>query len=54
MHQFGQPTILGRNITVSTIKQLYFGGETVKDIASLYDIKETQVLHTLEFYKQSA
>lgn len=50
-HQFGQPTITGKNISVSAIKKLYEGGETPSEIASLYDIKIAQVAHALEFYK---
>ena len=42
-HQFGQPTISGRNITTSAIKKLFDGGETIDDIADLYSIKITQV-----------
>ncbi|MCC6186528.1 MAG: DUF433 domain-containing protein [Chitinophagaceae bacterium] len=54
MHQFGQPTISGRNITISTIKKLNDAGETINEIALLYDIKETQVVKALEYYKRSA
>lgn len=53
-HQFGQPTIAGRNITISTIKKLYEGGESIIDIASLYDINTSQVNHALKYYKRTA
>lgn len=54
-HQFGQPTIAGRNISISVIKKLHEGGESVHDIANLYEIKENQVQHALDyFYKRSA
>jgi uncharacterized protein (DUF433 family) len=53
-HQFGQPTITGKNINISTIKKLYDGGETPQEIASLYDIKISQVTHALEYYKLTA
>lgn len=54
LHQFGQPTVSGRNITVSTIKKLHDRGETVKDIAGLYDLEESQVTDALQYYKRSA
>lgn len=53
-HQFGQPTIKGKNISISTIKKLYDGGETTQEIATLYDLKETQVAHALDYYKLTA
>jgi uncharacterized protein (DUF433 family) len=53
-HQFGQPTISGRNIAISTIKKLSEAGESINEIASLYDIKNAQVINALEYFKRSA
>lgn len=53
-HQFGQPTIAGRNIAVSIIKKLYDGGESVNDISKLYEIKDSQVFDALKYYKRTA
>ena len=53
-HQFGQPTISGRNITTSAIRKLHEGGESKKDIANLYDIKLAQVLDALNYYQRTA
>lgn len=53
-HQFGQPTIYGRNITVSTIKKMYDGGESINDIAKLYDLNDSYVEHALEYFKRTA
>ena len=53
-HQFGQPTISGRNITTSAIRKMHEGGETVKNIANLYDIKQSQVTGALHYYKRTA
>ena len=53
-HQFGQPTISGRNITISAIKKLHDGGEAIKDIAELYSIKSSQVSDALSYFKKSA
>lgn len=53
-HQFGQPTISGRNITVSTIKKLNDAGESIKEIASLYNINDSQVINALDYFKRTA
>lgn len=53
-HQFGQPTISGRNITVSIIKKMHDGGESINDIAKLYDIRDSYVKQALEYYKRTA
>ena len=53
-HQFGQPTISGRNITTSAIRKLHDGGESIKNIADLYDIKYSQVSDALHYYKRTA
>jgi len=53
-HQFGQPTISGRNITISTIKKLIDGGETIASVSDLYDITNNQVEEALNYYKRAA
>lgn len=53
-HQFGQPTIAGRNITVSTIKKLNEAGQSIKEIALMYSINDSQVINALEYYKRTA
>ena len=53
-HQFGQPTVSGRNITTSAIRKLHDGGESIKNIADLYDIKSSQVSDALHYYKRTA
>lgn len=52
--QFGQPTISGKNISISTIKKLYDGGETKEYISNLYDLKASQVNDALKYYKRTA
>jgi uncharacterized protein (DUF433 family) len=53
-HQFGQPTVSGRNITTSAIRKLHEGGETIRNISTLYDLKQSQVVDALNFYKRTA
>lgn len=53
-YQFGQPTITGTGIKVETLIQLYNGGESQKDIATLYNLKPAQVKDAIAYYKQSA
>ncbi len=50
-HQFGQPVISGTNIKIQTIFSLYQGGETLKDISSLYDISIDKVKDAIAFQK---
>jgi len=50
-HQFGQPTILGTNITTEIIYKLNKGGETIEDIADLYEINVEQVKSAILYYK---
>jgi uncharacterized protein (DUF433 family) len=50
-HQFGQPTIFGTNITTEIISKLHNGGETIKNIANLYDINEEQVKSAILYHK---
>ena len=50
-HQFGQPTIFGTNITTEIISKFHKGGETIKNIAILYDINEEQVKSAILCHK---
>jgi uncharacterized protein (DUF433 family) len=53
-HQFGQPTISGRNINVATIKKLFDGGESKENISVLYNLKSSQVDDALRYYKRAS
>ena len=53
-HQFGQPTILGTNIKVSTIYSLYLGNETPESISSLYEIPVEQVKEAIDYSVKNA
>jgi uncharacterized protein (DUF433 family) len=52
--QFGQPTITGRNLRIDTIKKLYDGGESKKNISLLYDLKPSEVNDALRYYKRAS
>jgi uncharacterized protein (DUF433 family) len=52
--QFGQPTIVGRNLRIDTIKKLYDGGESKKNISLLYDLKPSEVNDALRYYKRAS
>ena len=52
--QFGQPTISGRNLRIDTIKKLYDGGESKKNISLLYDLKPSEVNDALRYYKRAS
>ncbi len=51
--QFGQPTITGRNLRADTIKKLFVGGESKKNICLLYDLKPSEVDDALKYYKRA-
>jgi uncharacterized protein (DUF433 family) len=53
-HQFGQPTILGRNIKTQTIFSLHNGGETNEDISILYNITSKDVEDAIYFHNNAA
>lgn len=53
-HQFGQPTIFGRNIKTSTIYNLYKGGEPNENICKLYDLSMKEVKDALLFHNPAA
>ena len=52
--QFGQPIIYGRNLRIDTIKKLYEGGESKKNICLLYDLKPSEVNDALRYYKRAS
>ena len=52
--QFGQPIISGRNLRIETIRKLYEGGETRKNICQLYELKISQVDDALRYYKRAS
>jgi len=53
-HQLGQPTIKNTNILAETLYRMYTAGEKVKFIASLYDVSESDVTSSIEFFKKAA
>lgn len=50
-NQFGSPIIEGTNIKVSTLTNLYRGGEKIEFISQLYDLTEKQVKDAITFDK---
>ncbi|HEY4110474.1 DUF433 domain-containing protein [Puia sp.] len=53
-HQLGQPTIKNTNILAETIYGMYTSGEKISFISSLYDIPESDVKASIEFFKKAA
>lgn len=53
-HQLGQPTIKNTNILAETIYSMYTAGEKINFISSLYDISETDVKSSIEFFNKAA
>lgn len=53
-HQFGQPTIFGRNVKTRTIYSLYKGGETEEDICILYNLSSDEVQDAINFHSAKA
>lgn len=51
-HQFGQPTLPGTNLKTDTIFKFFRGGETKKNICTLYDLNQKQVSDAI-FYHQN-
>jgi uncharacterized protein (DUF433 family) len=49
--QFGQPTIEGTNIKVSTIYNYHLGGERSDSIANMYDLNIAQINDAITFSK---
>lgn len=52
--QFGQPIIAGTNIRAEIIFSLYNGGESKKDIESLYNISQKEISDAILFYQKAA
>lgn len=50
-NQFGFPVIEGTNIKVSTISNLFRGGEKIEFISSLYNLTQQQVRDAINFDK---
>ena len=53
-HQFGQPTVLGTNIKTQTIFNLHKGGESIKNICTLYNLPPSKVEDAIDFHKLAA
>jgi uncharacterized protein (DUF433 family) len=52
--QFGQPIIKGRSLQANTIRKMYEGGESKKNICLIYDLKPTEVDDALRYYKRAS
>ena len=52
--QFGQPTIVGTNITSENIYSYYKAGERVSKIAKVFNLTENAVQDTIDFMKDAA
>jgi len=50
-HQFGQPTIAGSNILPVTIFNMHKAGETIEQIAGLYELTKIQVKDSIDYCK---
>lgn len=53
-HQFGQPTIIGTNIRTHTLYNLHKGGESIKNICTLYNLSTSNVEDAIYFHKLAA
>lgn len=53
-HQLGQPTIKNTNILAETLYNMYTSGEKINFISSLYDVSESDVKASVEFFKKAA
>jgi uncharacterized protein (DUF433 family) len=53
-HKFGQPTIHGTNIQAELIFGMYKAKEPMNYIASLYDLKISEVKDAIQFFKEVA
>ena len=53
-HQLGQPTVKNTNILAETLYRMYTAGEKINFIASLYDVTQSDVTASIEFFKKAA
>ena len=53
-HQLGQPIIKNTNILAETLYRMYVAGERISFIASLYDVLESDVKDSIDFFKKAA
>ena len=53
-HQLGQPTVRNTNILAETLYSMYTSGEKISFISSLYDVAESDVKASIEFFKKAA
>lgn len=51
-HQFGQPIVVGTNITAAAIYAMYQSGEKINVIGILYDLTQKQVADAITFCKR--
>jgi uncharacterized protein (DUF433 family) len=49
---WGQPRIVGTRITVSNIKAMYNGGESISALAEIYSVTEDQILACINYCKR--
>lgn len=49
--QFGDPCVKGTRITVHNLADMNKGGDSVKLLCSLYNLKPAQVKAAIRFYK---
>jgi uncharacterized protein (DUF433 family) len=53
-HQLGQPIIKNTNILAETLYRMSTAGEKINFIASLYDVSQSDVKDSIEFFKKAA
>lgn len=53
-HQLGQPTIKNTNILAETLYRMCAAGEKVNFVATLYEVSESDVNASIEFFKKAA
>jgi len=53
-HQLGQPTIKSTNILAETLYAMHTAGEKISFISSLYDVTESDVKASIEFFNKAA
>ncbi|MBP7513330.1 MAG: DUF433 domain-containing protein [Flavobacteriales bacterium] len=53
-HQFGQPTVEGTNILVSTINDLHQAGDSKRLIKNLYNLSDRQINDAIDYFQRAA